>query len=241
MTPHGHCQSPSLFSKAAAILTLAAFLQPVGAQNAQLAQRVQEIKQSQAANKKLLARYTWEEQQTISIRGQVRKASTYLVRIGPGGQKQKTEINAQPAAQPSGGRLKQRIIAKKKEEFEEYAEQIAALAKQYTQFDPDTFQDAFQKGNVSLQLGPDQSALTLVIKSFLKTGDQVTLTFGRQQKALHSFNVSSYLSDPSDAVKINVQFAKVPNGPNHPSSILVNGVSKQLTVAIQNSNYQLTS
>ena len=40
-------------------------------------------------------------------------------------------------------------------------------------------------------------------------------------------------------MKINIQYAKIPNGPNHPANILVNGVSKQLTVNIQNSNYQM--
>src|SRR6201987_3797308 len=233
-------QSPSLLSKAPAMLPLAAFIQPAGAQNPEMQQRVQEIKQSQAANKQQLAKYTWQETQTISLKGEVKKTNMYLVRIGPDGTQQKTPIDAQPAAQPSGGRLKRHIVEKKKEEFEDYAQQIAALAKQYAQFDPDTLQQAFQKGNVSFEPGGD-GVITLTIKSYLKPNDLVTMTFNRQQKGIQSFNVSSYLNDPSDAVKINVQFAKIPNGPNHVASMLVNGVSKQLTVNIQNSNYQLAA
>jgi hypothetical protein len=230
----------SLFTRSVISAMLISTVQPIPAQNPQFQQRVQEIKQSQAANKAALARYTWEEQQTISLKGQVKKTQTFLVKIGPDGQQQKTEINAEPAAQPSGGRLKQHIVAKKKEEFEEYAQQIAALAKQYAQFDPDTFQDAFQKGNVSFTPG-GEGVITLTIKSFLKPNDQVTLTFNRQQKGLQSFNVASYLNDPSDAVKISVQFDRIPNGPNHVSSMQVDGVSKQLTVNTQNSDYQLAS
>jgi hypothetical protein len=228
---------PTVLFAAITILSVSNLQLP--AQNPQLQQRVQEIKASTAANKKLLAQYTWQEQQTISIKGDVKKTSTYLVRIGPDGQQQKQEINATPAAQPSGGRLKQRVVAKKKEEFEDYAQQIAALAKQYTQFDPDTFQDAFQKGNVSIQPTPDQGTVSLVIKSFLKPNDSVTLSFDRQQKGLQSLQISSYLNDPSDAVKISAQFAKIPNGPNHVATSQVDGVSKQLTVSTQNSNYQL--
>src|ERR1700757_4039167 len=116
MTIHAARRSPSLVSKAAAILTLAAFLQPTGAQNQQMQDRVQEIKQSQAANKQQLAKYTWEETQTISLKGEVKKTSTSLVRMGPNGQQQKTPIDAAPAAaQPSGGRLKRHIVEKKKE------------------------------------------------------------------------------------------------------------------------------
>jgi len=233
-------QSPSLSSKAAAILTLAAFIQPIGAQNPAMQQKVQEIKQSQAFNKEMLARYTWQESETISLKGEVKKTNMYLVRIGPDGTQQKTPIDAQPPAQPSGGRLKRHIVEKKKEEFEDYAQQIGALAKQYAQFDPDTFQQAFQKGNVSFTPGPE-GVITLTITNYLKPNDKVTLTFNRQQKGLQSFNVASYLNDPSDAVKIAVQFAKIPNGPNHVSTMQVDGVSKQLTVNIANSNYQLVS
>jgi len=240
MTNPARTHSPSLLNKAAAILTFAAFIQPTGAQNQEMQQKVQEIKQSQAANKQQLARYTWQETQTISLKGEVKKTNMFLVRIGPDGQQQKQPIDAQPAAQPSGGRLKQHVIAKKKEEFEEYAQQIAALAKQYAQFDPDTLQDAVQKGNVSFVPG-GEGVITLTIKSYLKPNDQVSLTFNRQQKGIQSFSVSSYLNDPSDAVKISAQFARIPNGPNHVSTMQIDGVSKQLTVNQQNSNYQLAS
>jgi hypothetical protein len=232
-------QSPSVLAKAAAVLTLVAFIQP-GAQNPQMQQKVQEIKQSQAANKQMLAKYTWQETQTISLKGEVKKTNMFLVRIGPDGTQQKTPIDAQPAAQPSGGRLKRHIVEKKKEEFEEYAQQIAALAKQYSQFDPDTLQEAFQKGNISFEPS-GEGVITLTIKSYLKPNDQVSLTFNRQQKGIQSFNVSSYLNDPSDAVKISAQFARIPNGPNHVSTMRIDGVSKQLTVNIANSNYQLVS
>jgi hypothetical protein len=36
----------------------------------------------------------------------------------------------------------------------------------------------------------------------------------------------------------DASFAQVPGGPNHVASTLVNGVSKQLTVSTQNSNYE---
>jgi hypothetical protein len=50
--------------------------------------------------------------------------------------------------------------------------------------------------------------------------------------------ISSYLSDPKDAVTIGVQFSKLPDGTNHVATSNIDGVSKQLTVAVQNSNYQ---
>jgi hypothetical protein len=42
-------------------------------QNPQLQERVTEIKQAAVLNKQALAQYTWQEQQTISIKGNVKK------------------------------------------------------------------------------------------------------------------------------------------------------------------------
>jgi hypothetical protein len=77
------------------------------------------------------------------------------------------------------------------------------------------------------------------VSNYVKQGDSVTIVYGQQHQAIQSIQISSYLSDPTDAVKITAQFAKTPNGVNHAADVVVNGVSKQLTVEMQNSNYQL--
>ncbi len=221
---------------AVAALLLSAL--PVLAQSPELQQKLAEIKTAMAANKQALAHYTWQETQTTSIKGEVKKQQVYQVSVGPDGQ-QKTQIGgSQAPPPPSGGRLKQHVIEKKTAEFQDYGEQIAALAKQYTQPDPGKLQAAFQAGNVSLQPGGGEGVVSLVIKNYIKPNDSVTLVFSRQTKAIQSIQVATYLSDPSDAVTIAAQFAKLPDGTNHVTSTQINGVSKQLTVVTQNSNYQ---
>jgi hypothetical protein len=211
---------------------------PFHAQNPELQQRLAEIKQASAANKQALAHYTWQEQQTTSIKGDVKKQQVFQVTVGPDGQQQKTQIGGSQAPPPSGGRLKQHVVEKKTAEFKDYGEQIADLAKQYTQPDPARLQAAFQAGNVSLQPGGGEGEVTLVIKNYVKPNDSVTMVFNRQQKAIQSVQVSSYLDSPSDAVTIAAQFAKLPDGTNHVASTQINGASKQLTVVTQNSSYQ---
>lgn len=226
------------------LVTCAAMVLPVVQafpQNPKLAEKIQEIKAASAANKQALSHYTWQEQQTISLKGEVKKTVVYQVSVGPTGQQQKTELSSSPApAAPSGGRLKQRIIERKTDEFKEYGQQIGALVKQYTAPDSEALQTAFQQGNVSFQPGGSDDAVRLIIKNYIKPGDSVTLVFNSQQKAIQSLSVASYLSEPSDAVTFTVQFAKLPSGVNHVASTQVNGVSKQMTVATQNSNYQQT-
>ncbi len=51
------------------------------AQNPELQQKVGQIKEASAANKAALAHYTWQEQQTTSIKGDVKKQQIYQVRV----------------------------------------------------------------------------------------------------------------------------------------------------------------
>ena len=239
-------QRPGHSTRAMAIMTAAALgmtalaALPSPAQNPQLQERVAEIRQASAANKQALAQYTWQEQQTISIKGDVKKQTMYQVRMGPDGKPQKTQIS--PEQQSSNGRhergLRGRIVEKKTEEFKDYAKQVAALAQSYAHPDPQRLQQLFQQGNITLGSGGAPGEVRMVIHNYLKQGDSVTIVFSRAQKALQSINVASYLNDPQDAVKISAQYAQIPGGPNHVAQMTVNGVSKQLTVTMQNSNYQ---
>jgi formylmethanofuran:tetrahydromethanopterin formyltransferase len=46
------------------------------------------------------------------------------------------------------------------------------------------------------------------------------------------------MDDPKDAMNWTVQFSRLPDGTNHVSNMVIDGVSKQLNVAIQNAKYQ---
>jgi cytochrome c1 len=225
------CQATALF--ASALFVLPAIAQDPAALQARLA----EVKQASAANKRALSHYNWQESVTTSIKGEVKKQQLFLVNVGPDGQQQKSEINAQPT-QASGGPLKRHIVAKKTAEMKDYGGQIADLARRYTQPDPERLQQALQQGNVSMQLGGGPTMVTLTIKNYLKPNDSVTLVFNKPLKAIQSIRVASYLDDPADAVTIGAQFAKLPDGTNHVTSSQINGASKQLSVMTQNSNYQ---
>jgi hypothetical protein len=210
------------------------------AQNPELQERVAELKQASAKNKQALATYTWVEQVTISLKGEQKKQEHFQVRLGPDGKPQKTSLDPPAdASASSGGRLKKHIVEKKKEEYKEYADQMKILAQQYVPPDRDLLENAYQQGNISI--GPAAGApneLQLVIKNYLKPQDSFTLVFDKAQKALLRVQIASYMDDPKDAMNLSVQFSRLPDGTNHVSNLVIDGVSKQLNVAIQNSNYQ---
>jgi hypothetical protein len=66
----------------------------------------------------------------------------------------------------------------------------------------------------------------------------MTLVLDTSQKQLLQVQITSYMNDPKDAVNLTVQFSRLPDGTNHVSNLVIDGVSKQMNIAIQNSNYQ---
>jgi hypothetical protein len=216
------------------------------AQHSEVQQRLAEVKAASARNKQALATYTWQEQDTISVKGEVKKQESYQVRMGPDGKPLKTPLSkgameAQPAQGRGGrrgGRLKERVVENKKEEYKEYAERIGALAHSYTPPDPAKLEEAFKQGNVKLNHGATPNQVQLLITNYLKPNDSMTITFDKAAKAVYSVQIASYLDSPGDAVNVAVQFAKLPEGINHIASMTLEGVSKQLKIAVANSNYQ---
>jgi len=225
---------------AAAILALSPLAAPrAAAQNQEVQQRLAEVKQSAAMNKEALAHYSWQQQETIAIKGDVKDTKLFQVHLGPDGKPQKAETVNMP--QSSGGRqhgLAHHVKEKKGEEYKEYGEQIAALGQQYAQPDPERLQQAFQQGNVMLGSGGVPGEVKMVITNYIKPNDKVTLTFNQQAKAIQSLDIATYLNDPKDAVHIGAQFSRLPDGTNHVDTMQMKGVSKDLLMTTKNSNYE---
>lgn len=210
------------------------------AQNPDLQQKIAEIKDAAALNKQMLAQYTWQEQVTISLKGEQKKQELFQVRQGPDGKPQKSQIDT-GGNQSSGGRegrLKKRVVEKKTEEYKDYADSIKTLIEQYLPPDKNLLEQARQQGNISIAPQADPGVYSLAIANYVKPGDKMTLVLNKAAKQLISVSISTYLSDPTDAVTVSAQFARIPGGPNHVSSETINGKSKQLTIVIQNSGYQ---
>jgi len=211
----------------------------VAAQSQEVRERVAEVKEAAARNKQALAQYTWVQQVTISLKGEQKKQEHFQVRLGPDGKPQKQSLDPPPAPPKHEGRLKKHIVEKKKEEYREYADRIKELIQQYAPPERDLLEQAYQKGNI--MVGPEPGAsgqYRLLISNYIKQGDKMTMVVDKTQKELSSLSIATYLDDPKDAVNVSVVFARVPGGPNHVSGETINGVSKQLTIGIQNSNYQ---
>jgi hypothetical protein len=205
------------------------------AQNGELQQKVAAAKQAAAENKQKLRQYQWIETTQLTLKGDPKPSSEKLCQYGPDGQVQKTPVGP-PPQQPSGGRLKQRVVEKKKEEMQDYMEDVKGLLSMYVPPDPQKMEQAFQAGKVSLN--PAEGVVNLIFRDYAQPGDQMTLTFYPAAKKITSLNINTYMGEVKDAVTLQVQMASLPDGTNYAQQTILNATAKQLVVTTTNSNYQ---
>jgi hypothetical protein len=210
-------------------------MRPALAQNSELQEKVAAVKQSAAENKQRLQQYQWLETTQLTLKGDSKPPSQNLCRYGPDGQVQKNLVSPTPEP-PSGGRMKQRIIAKKKEEMKDYMGDVKSLLSQYVPPDPQKMQQAYQAGKVSLN--PAGGVVNLIFKDYAQPGDQMTLRFDTAAHKIISLSVNTYLGETKDAVTLQVQMASLPDGTNYAQQTVLDATAKQLVVTTTNSNYQ---
>jgi hypothetical protein len=237
------CGKPSVstfvFSTSKRVLLIASIAFVAGmaalAQNGELQQKLAAAKQAAAENKQRLRQYQWTETTQLTLKGDAKPATQKLCQYGPDGQVQKTPIGAPPAA-PSGGRLKQRVVEKKKAEMVDYMDDVKGVLSMYVPPDPDRMQLAFQAGKLSLN--PSGNVLNLIFTDYAQPGDRMTLVFDPAIKKIISLSVNTYMGQAKDAVTLQVQMAPLPDGTSYAQQTILNATAKQLVVTTTNSNYQ---
>jgi hypothetical protein len=204
-------------------------------QNTELQEKLAAVKQAAAANKQRLQQYQWVETTQLTLKGDQKPPTQNLCQYGPDGQVQKTPIGP-PPQQPSGGRVKQRIVEKKKGEMQDYMQDVKSVLAMYVPPDPQRMQQAYQAGNAAVNPGP--GGVNLVFTNYAQPGDQMTLTFDTTAKKITALSVNTYMGEAKDTVTLQVQMGSLPDGTNYAQQTVLNAAAKQLTVTTTNSNYQ---
>jgi hypothetical protein len=202
-----------------------------------VAEKLAAAKQSVAENQQKLHQYQWKETTQLTLKGDPKPPSQSACQYGPDGKVQKTPLTPPPPP-PSGGRLKQKVIANKKEEMQDYMGQVKVLLAKYVPPDPQSMQQAFQAGKVSLNPNASPGVAQIVLKDYALPGDQMTLSFDGAAKKITSVNVNTYMDNPKDVVTLAVQFASLPDGTNYVQQTVLNATAKSLVVTTTSSDYK---
>ncbi len=232
-----HLKQSALLLAAAIFISLVPSSANGQAAGGDLQAKVAAIKQSVAENQQKLHKYQWMETTQLTLNGDAKPPTQSMCQYGPNGTVQKTPMGPPPAP-PSGGRMKERIIEKKKAEMKDYMGQVKTLLAQYVPPNPQKMQQALQAGKASLSPSPDSGTTSIVFKDYSLPGDQMTLTFNTAAKKISAINVNTYMDNPQDAVTLAVKFASLPDSTNYVQQSVLNATAKKLVVTTTNANYQ---
>jgi hypothetical protein len=206
------------------------------AQQAGMPEKLAAVKQAAAANQQALRQYRWTEMIQVAVNGEVRNSKQMACQYGPDGKPACTPMGPPPQEQQQRG-LRGRVVEKKKEDMQDYMQQVKAVIGMYVPPTATRMENAFRAGNASLAPMPGSGEAALNFKNYAQPGDAMSLDFRMATKKLAGISVNTYVGDPSGAVSMTVQFAQLPDGTSYPAQIVVNAAAKGIQVTQTNVNY----
>ena len=196
------------------------------------------------ANALALKGFTYQQRVQLQLKGETKKVTLNQMSYDMNGNEQKTLLSEQPSADSSpqqssggrGGRLKQKVVAKKTGEFKQMMGEIAALVKSYTQLPPDVLQGALKQGSLSQGQGDMQGAIQIQMRNVIRQGDSLTLWIDQNALLFRRAVIATvYEGNP---VTTTANYAMLPTGQVYMAQSILNYPKKQVVVEIDNMNYQ---
>jgi len=190
------------------------------------------ITEARRANAALMRQYSWTSRTEVIDQGQVKDLRIDEVNYGPDGRLQRSIVNDQSASLPFGF-LRRRIAEIERQKVEEYLGGLRGLLEQYTLPTAGKVQDFMNRAKAT---GPDASGL------FEMTGQNVvslsdTFSLWVDPATRHPRRVQVSTTFQGDPVSLTATFKTLPTGLNHVAYAEVTVPAKQLSVQVQNFDY----
>ena len=196
------------------------------------------------ANAQALKAFSYQQRMQLQLKGETKKVTLTQMTYDMNGNLQKTQLSEDPppdASQQSsggrrGGRLKQRVIAKKTGEFKQMMGDISALVKSYTELPPEQMQAALKQATFSAGAGDMAGAVQIVMHNVNQNGDSMTIWIDRTAMLFRRAVIATtYEGNP---VTTTANYAMLPGGQVYMAQAILNYPKKEVVVEIDNSNYQ---
>ena len=190
------------------------------------------ITEARKANAALMRQYSWTSRTEVIDQGQVKDTRIDAVNYGPDGRLQRSIMNDQSAPLPFGF-LRRRIVEYERTKVEEYLTGLRGLLEQYSLPTAGKVQDFMNKATAS---GPDANGL------FEMTGRNVvfpddTFSLWVDPRTRHAQKIQVSTTFEGDPVNLTATFKTLPTGLNHVAYAEVTVPAKQISVQVQNFDY----
>jgi hypothetical protein len=200
------------------------------------ANRAVQITEERQKNAALMRHYTWMSRTEILKDGQIKDNRLEMCNYDPFGRLQRNLMNDQSAPLPFGF-LRRAIAGNERQEMEQYLTGLRGLIDQYTLPSTGKILDFMMS---SKPMGPDASGLfSLTGNNVIQPGDNLTIWVNAMTKHVARVQVSTAFQ--GNPVTLSATFNTLPSGLNYMSFAEVTVPSKQLSVQVQNFDYNRTN
>jgi len=204
------------------------------AQNQMAAKAVTAVKIAEArkANAKLMHEYSWQSRTELLENGKLEDLRLEQVQYGSDGSLQRITLNEQGASLPFGF-LRRAIAEKKRKQMEEFLMGLRGLIDQYTLPTAGKVLDFMDKATVSLA---DEGRLILMSGTgVVVPGDSLSVWTEAATRHTHKIQVNTFFQ--GEAVNLTATFKTLRTGLTHVGFAEVTVPGKNLSVQVQNSDY----
>jgi hypothetical protein len=199
----------------------------------------QQVAATIKGNAQALKAFSHQQRMQLQVKGETKKVTITQINYDMYGNEQKTQLSEDPppnSSQPSGGRLKQRIVAKKTGEFKDMMQGIGALVKSYTELPQDQMQAALKQASFSQGEGDMAGSVQIKMLNVIEQGDSMTIWIDRTAMLFRRVVIATTFE--KDPVTATANYAMLPSGQVYMAQAVLNYPKKQVVVEIDNMNYQ---
>jgi len=198
----------------------------------------QQVATTVKANAQALKTFSYQQRLQLQLKGETKKVTLNQITYDMNGNLQKTLLSEQPPAdaQPSGGRLKRRVVAKKTGEFKDMMGDISALVKSYTELPAEQLQTSLKQATISAGGGDMAGAVQIVMHNVNQNGDSMTIWIDQKTMLFRRAVIATtYEGNP---VTTTANYNTLQSGQVYMAQAILNYPKKNVVVQIDNSNYQ---
>jgi len=210
-------------------------------------QHKEQFAQAQKENSAALKQYTWKSRTELKMKGESKNVKLEQVRYDLDGKQQKTAIGAPPQQEAKqetgrrgrrrgGGRMKEKIIDKKKGEFAELMKGLGQLVGSYAHLPPDKMQAFAQSATVAQGQGESGDQVLIQGSNALVAGDTMSIwidpaSYGMRRIEIHT----SFEGKP---VHFTGEFQALTDGPTYPARLKLEYPDKEVELTVESYDYQ---
>lgn len=221
----------SLFLAGLVALALPQAAQAQGALSSDANMAVQ-LTEARKANDTLMRQYTWNSRTELLENNEVKDIRLELVNYAPDGTLQRSLLNDSGASLPRGF-LRRAIAEDKRKKMEDYLSGLRGLLDQYTLSTTGKILDFMTSATT---IGPDASGLVeMTGHNVVSPGDTLSIWTDARTRKTRRLLVNGFYQ--GDIVTLTATFNTLPSGLTYMAYADVSVPAKQMTVQVQNFDY----